>query len=153
MTRTAFAVATAVVLLAVGSACASRAAPPKNRAEVRLARDRNGVCRPSNPDPMGERHGGTVHWQVTNQDCPPQYIWMRNFSQSGRIESITDPDPVQPRPDIAIPTGETKDIQARVTKTVWFVTAHYKYEIWLGTTADNRTRLLDPDFDVWPRYH
>jgi hypothetical protein len=124
----------------------------KEDVSFNLQKDAQGVCKPSDPGPMNSGWLRKVTWTVTNVDCDPQYVSIRNFKESlgggsyGSPEAITKPNPVDGGP---IATGGSDQLKAKIEKFV-LLKATYKYEIWIGPTAGSVTLGLDPDIDIWP---
>jgi hypothetical protein len=111
----------------------------------------NGVCLPSEPEHMKAGYKNKVTWTITNIDCPSQYISLRNFkhpngNQYDPPEAVVDPDPVNGGP---IAVGQPVTIDAKVDK-FRALPKLYKYEIWVGETAQSVVMRRDPDIEVWP---
>ena len=112
----------------------------------------NGVCQPSDPERIQAGYKNKVTWSITNSNCPPQYVSLRNFkhpignNQYDPPEQVVTPDPVPGGP---IPTGQTVTIDAKVDKFDLLPTL-FKYEIWVGDAPGNVQLRRDPDIDVWP---
>ena len=124
----------------------------KEEVDFRLTKDSGGVCQPSEPDVISAGWLRKVVWKVTNVDCEPQYVSLRNFKHplgGGTYdppEHIVNPDPVEGGP-VAIGDPPLK-ITARVRRFAFGT--RFKYEIWLGPTAASVALRRDPDIDIWP---
>jgi hypothetical protein len=109
-----------------------------------------GVCTPSDPQTITAGWKNKVSWTVQN-NCPgdqgPQYVELRDFHHAGdAADHVVAPDPPGGGP---IATGQAGTIPATVIKfRLWPRT--YKYQIWVGPTANNLHLGRDPDIDVWP---
>ena len=119
-----------------------------------LQKDAQGVCKPSNPDPITTLWLRHVTWTVTNVNCDPQYVSLRNFKEVLSGGGYGSPeDIVKPKPPVdggPIATGATLTLpKVHVDKFVFFKTK-YKYEIWNGVTSVGVTLGRDPDIDIWP---
>lgn len=105
-----------------------------------------GICQPSDPETIKSAKGRRVTWTVTNEDCDPQYVSLRNFKHDADpAVKVMDTEPVDSG---RIDKGATVDITAKVDKSGFFTT--YKYEIWVGPTLATVQMRRDPDIDVWP---
>jgi hypothetical protein len=112
----------------------------------------DGACKPSEPEKIQAGYKHKVTWSITNINCPPQYVSLRNFKhpigngQYDPPEQVVTPDPVPGGP---IATGQTVTIDAKVDKFD-LLPKLFKYEIWLGDAPGNLRLGRDPDIDVWP---
>lgn len=111
-----------------------------------------GLCKPSEPSPMSAGYGSQVTWEVTNVDCDPQYVTLKNFrhpkgdgTYEGALKVLKD-DPLTDGP---FEIGRSKKLQSKVDKWFWWKTS-FKYDIWNGLTAASATLGRDPDIDIWP---
>jgi hypothetical protein len=111
----------------------------------------NGVCQPSDPEKITAGYKNKVTWNITNTNCPAQYVSLRNFKHPNGNgydppEQVVDPDPVAGGP---IATGQTVTIDAKIDKFE-LIPKTFKYEIWLGDAPGSVQMRRDPDVDVWP---
>ena len=117
-----------------------------------LQKDGTGACKPSDPSAMSGGWSTQVTWRVTNVDCDPQYLSLRNFKHPLGNGTFEPPVPVlkdDPLNDGPVTIGKPITLKSKVDKFVWWKT-NFKYEIWNGPAANALTMGKDPDIDVWP---
>jgi hypothetical protein len=111
-----------------------------------------GACKPSEPPPMSAAWGKQVTWEVTNVDCDPQYVTLKNFKHPKDGGGYDDAEKVlkdDPLTDGPVSIGTPMKLKSKVDKFfVW--KKSFKYEIWNGISAGGVTPGRDPDIDIWP---
>jgi hypothetical protein len=137
-----------VAAIVVGGAYALH----KTESSFSLQRDREGVCRPSEPSHMIAGWKNKVRWVVLNIDCPPQYVSLRNFRHPltgggyDPAETIFETAQVDGGP---ISPGSTGHLDAKVEKLV-LLPRLFKYDVWLGENSGSMENRRDPDIELWP---
>ena len=117
-----------------------------------LKRDGSGACKPSDPARMRAGWGHQVTWEVTNDNCDPQYVTLKNFKHPLGGGTYDPPEKIlkdDPLTDGPVAVGKPLKLKSHVDKFFLFKKG-FKYEIWLGTTAANVVLGRDPDIDIWP---
>lgn len=150
-TSTAVATGAGVLVVLIGLGVFGFGVGFKEEVDFTLKKDMAGICQPSDPETITAFWKHKVRWNISNVDCEPQYVALKNFKHpiGGGLydppEAIVDPDPVVGGP---IATGANVLLTGKVEK--FAVGTRFKYEIWLGTTAGGVVMRRDPDIEVWP---
>ena len=116
-----------------------------------LKNDGTGACKPTEPAPMSAGYAHQVTWEVTNVDCDPQYVTLKNFRHPrdggyDGAEKVLKDDPLTDGP---VSIGKPITLKSKVDKFfVWKRT--FKYDIWNGISPAGATLGRDPDIDIWP---
>jgi len=124
----------------------------KTDSSLSLQKDNNGICQPTDPSAITAGWKNKVHWTVTNIDCPPQYVSLRNFrhplggGQYDPAETIFETAQVDGGP---VSTGGSAPLDAKVDKFE-LLPKSFKYDIYLGENSGSLQRRRDPDIELWP---
>jgi hypothetical protein len=115
-------------------------------------------CTTTDPGALGNRKNKKIVWKIANNCSTAQYVQFRDFKRKHLDDDGYDPidnsvvNPYPPGTSTPIAAGATVSVDTTITKgPKWvLIIDTYKYDVYLGTSVEGLTRVLDPDVEIWP---